>query len=843
MGLACGETGCGYFAVEVGQASSGVFELLKHRMAGGWMAGAAFADWLHRPGRGRRAARRAAGGRRRWGAAAVRGVERLEQRVCLAATVWSFGAELDVVGVGLQEDGDRVLVGNRLNASSGFSEGVVFEIDPVNGAVVESVLGSFGEETFVTAVSPNGQYVTGTSFYTDGTPGSGYLVDLADPGVLTATGGLGPVPESFGFDVSNSGTVVGTTHGLGVPYSWSASAGIVGLTPPNGGGARGISETGVIVGSVTTGINEFAAAIFENGTQTLLSTKEGVNSIANDVSPNGEYVGGSISFEDLTLFKTVTQAVVWVDGRLSRLQNSDGTLFDGKVAGVSDNGYAVGEDSDGHGFIWHASFAGVRRFDEWLLTEHETTLPTAVNIVTDVLFDGEELHFAANGGGYLISAKIADASPFPYHNKSLRYDVNGDGTVAPLDVLIVINALNRVGGSYELPASRPIRDAFLDVNRDGHVSPIDALQTINQLNRVNVPTARIFDLGAGVELLGATKLDNGNSLLAGNRLNPTTGFSEGFVFHINTSTGAVTEALVGSFGENTTLTSISPNGVYLSGYSRVAPGTPFEGFRAEVANPLVLSGTGGLGEIPESFAADVSNDGVVVGTTHGLLVAYRWEPSTGIVALTEPNGGGAGGISNAGVIAGTAITGPVQFNATLWQGGNQEFLETPEGVSSAAADISPNGEYIGGAVTFFEDLALFEFVDQAAVWFNGELTRLEDADGNIFQGVVRGVSDNGFAVGHSSDGRGFIWHESFGGVRLFDEWLLTEFGITVPTPVAVVWDVYFDGSHLNFAVSGLNALIRTTVPSSNAPAAEGEAPASARDAFFENFDPQELESD
>ncbi|HRX79417.1 MAG TPA: hypothetical protein P5307_10180, partial [Pirellulaceae bacterium] len=187
-------------------------------------------------------------------------------------------------------------------------------------------------------------------------------------------------------------------------------------------------------------------------------------------------------------------------------------------------------------------------------------------------------------------------------------------------------------------------------------------------------------------------------------------------------------------------------------------------------------------------------------------------------------------------------TGPFQFNATLWQGENQEFLETPEGVSSAAADISPNGEYVGGAVAF-EDLTLFESVDQAAVWFNGELTRLEDADGNIFQGVVRGVSDNGYAVGHSADGRGFIWHESFGGVRLFDEWLLTEFGITVPTPVTVVWDVYFDGSHLNFAVSGLNALIRTTLPSSNGPAPEGEAPVSARDAFFEKFDPQDLEVD
>ncbi|MCA9146024.1 MAG: hypothetical protein KDB05_24695, partial [Planctomycetales bacterium] len=335
-GSGLGETSCGYFAVDVGEVSSGVFELLKHRMAGGWMASAAFADWLPRPGRGRRSGRRAPGRRRRLGAAAVWGVERLEQRVCLAASVLSFGAELDVVGVGVQEDGDRVLVGNRLNASSGFSEGVVFEVDPVNGAVVESVLGSFGEETFVTAVSPNGQYVTGTSFYTDGTPGSGYLVDLADPGVLTATGGLGLAPTSFGFDVSNSGTVVGTTDGLGVPYSWSASTGIVGLTPPNGGGAQAISETGVIVGSVSTGVNESTAIAFQNGAQTLLETPTGTNSGANDVSPNGEYIGGFVSFNDLTLFETIDHAVVWVGGQLTQLQNSNGDAFEGKVISVSD---------------------------------------------------------------------------------------------------------------------------------------------------------------------------------------------------------------------------------------------------------------------------------------------------------------------------------------------------------------------------------------------------------------------------------------------------------------------------------------------------------------------------
>lgn len=267
------------------------------------------------------------------------------------------------------------------------------------------------------------------------------------------------------------------------------------------GGAQAISETGVIVGSVTTGINEFTAVVFDGGAQTLLQTPTGTNSGANDVSPNGEYVGGFVSFEDLTLFETIDHAVVWVNGQLTELQDYNGDAFEGKVISVSDNGYAVGQSSDGLGFIWHESFAGVRMFDEWLLTEHGETLPTTVTSVVDVLFAGNKLHFAVNGSAYLVSVEVADTSPFPYHNKGSGMDVNGDGQVVPLDVLIVINAIN-ANGAHKLPASRPIGHPYLDVNKDGFVTPIDALLIINQLNR----SALTF--GADIELLGAAESES-----------------------------------------------------------------------------------------------------------------------------------------------------------------------------------------------------------------------------------------------------------------------------------------------------------------------------------------------
>lgn len=67
-----------------------------------------------------------------------------------------------------------------------------------------------------------------------------------------------------------------------------------------------------------------------------------------------------------------------------------------------------------------------------------------------------------------------------WQNISEPLDVNADGSVAPSDVLAIVNDLNRLG-SRELPffASPP---PFLDVTGDGFVSPIDALQVVNYLN-------------------------------------------------------------------------------------------------------------------------------------------------------------------------------------------------------------------------------------------------------------------------------------------------------------------------------------------------------------------------
>ncbi|GIW98278.1 MAG: hypothetical protein KatS3mg111_1611 [Pirellulaceae bacterium] len=73
----------------------------------------------------------------------------------------------------------------------------------------------------------------------------------------------------------------------------------------------------------------------------------------------------------------------------------------------------------------------------------------------------------------------------PWRNEAQPADVDGDGIVAPIDALLVINELNRHGGR-QLPLTPERVDeafGFLDTNGDNYVAPVDALIVINHLNR------------------------------------------------------------------------------------------------------------------------------------------------------------------------------------------------------------------------------------------------------------------------------------------------------------------------------------------------------------------------
>ncbi len=66
-----------------------------------------------------------------------------------------------------------------------------------------------------------------------------------------------------------------------------------------------------------------------------------------------------------------------------------------------------------------------------------------------------------------------------WQNQTNRFDVNNDGSVSPLDALLIINDLNAKGARSLIAADTT--PPFLDVNGDGFVAPIDVLQVINAI--------------------------------------------------------------------------------------------------------------------------------------------------------------------------------------------------------------------------------------------------------------------------------------------------------------------------------------------------------------------------
>ena len=82
-------------------------------------------------------------------------------------------------------------------------------------------------------------------------------------------------------------------------------------------------------------------------------------------------------------------------------------------------------------------------------------------------------------------ATIEIVSDTAWQNKVLTLDVDGDRSISPLDVLLLINAINSnafSGGT--LPQRGSIaQTAFLDPDGDNSLSPLDVLTVINRINR------------------------------------------------------------------------------------------------------------------------------------------------------------------------------------------------------------------------------------------------------------------------------------------------------------------------------------------------------------------------
>ena len=95
-----------------------------------------------------------------------------------------------------------------------------------------------------------------------------------------------------------------------------------------------------------------------------------------------------------------------------------------------------------------------------------------------------------------LSASAGSIAASVYTNLQNPLDADNDGTVSPLDILLVINWLNNSHGltPNKILAKHPL---FLDVNSDGFASPLDVLIIVNHLNNRVMETISNSVVGEG----------------------------------------------------------------------------------------------------------------------------------------------------------------------------------------------------------------------------------------------------------------------------------------------------------------------------------------------------------
>lgn len=81
-----------------------------------------------------------------------------------------------------------------------------------------------------------------------------------------------------------------------------------------------------------------------------------------------------------------------------------------------------------------------------------------------------------------IEFTVNDSDPYLWTNPFLPMDVNNNGMIEPLDVLVIINEINRAGARFLDPITDLVPPYF-DTNPDGRIDPLDVLVVINAINR------------------------------------------------------------------------------------------------------------------------------------------------------------------------------------------------------------------------------------------------------------------------------------------------------------------------------------------------------------------------
>ena len=133
--------------------------------------------------------------------------------------------------------------------------------------------------------------------------------------------------------------------------------------------------------------------------------------------------------------------------------------------------------SDVRGGLWDISWRDV------VILDADNIQVGVFHVMDRPLADAEHNVVPDN---YIELRSMFIAAATPWRNPDEPLDVNHDGSVSPIDALVVINMLNAMG-THAVPHSSADGPPppYYDSSGDGFVTPLDALRVINHLNRIS----------------------------------------------------------------------------------------------------------------------------------------------------------------------------------------------------------------------------------------------------------------------------------------------------------------------------------------------------------------------
>jgi Dockerin type I domain len=397
------------------------------------------------------------------------------------------------------------------------------------------------------------------------------------------------------------------------------------------------------------------------------------------------------------------------------------------------------------------------------------------------------------------------------------FDVNNDGVVAPSDVLIIINALNN--GRAGSLADRPDLLAALpriDVNGDGELAPNDALQIIKFLNSANDNEATggssfVLPLSQ-IGMSSAARLANGNMRIS----QFGTTVSD---FNQNGEPAGQITVPLGAGQTIGSVTAVSPNGRWFAGYQQPTgnynsadPSTWGPVGLWDTQNSLAFHAIDFTGFSTQGWIMRVSDSGVALIGVQGILT-YRWDAVHGLTKLTSladlssgtltgvPGAHGWAMSADGSVVVGESGDSNGPHFAAQWTDPTKPQRLPDLGGVSEAWSISLDGRIIGGTVFDPNQDVNVGGRPLAAVWIDGQLKILHDAQGNQLKGgierVVNGIDgdpNKWVAFGWMSSGSFIAF--SGGQVQPLTDWLSQNYSIKLVDDQTII-GAFVDGNRLS----------------------------------------------